>query len=78
MKFKAYVGLIINHGMEISGMKFVTAVEGRTAKWTPGEQAKAFPLAAAKDIASGLNMNGFNAAVIQLPDFMKPFVNPNK
>lgn len=77
MKLKAYVGIIINQGMEISSMKFVTGIEGRIAKWEAGGQAKPFSLAAAKDIAMGLNMNGFYAAVVQLPDYMKPLVNPN-
>ena len=77
MKYKAYVGIIINFGTEIRGMKFVTEVESRTARWKAGEPAKAFTLSAAKDICFGLNSNGFHAAVVQLPYYFKPFINPN-
>lgn len=77
MKYKAYVGVIIHHGMEICSMKFVTEVQkGRTAKWEAGKPAKALPLAAARDVCFGLNVNGIHAAVVQIPDDFKPFVNP--
>ena len=79
MKYKAYVGIIIHQGMEICSMKFVTEIQnqGRTAKWEAGKPAKAFSLAAAKDICFGLNVNGIHAAVVQIPDNFKPFINPN-
>jgi len=76
MKCKAYVGLIIHQGMEINNMKFVTEVNGHRAKWESGKPAKAFSLAAAKDICYGLNANDFHAAVVLTPDYFKPFVNP--
>lgn len=76
MKFKAYVGILIHQGMEIQKILFVTETNGHNAKWEAGKPAKAFSLAAAKDIAFGLNVNGIHAAVVQIPDGLAPFINP--
>lgn len=53
-------------------ISYVTKIEGKTAYWEKGKQAKTFSRATAQDIVFGLCMNLIPSAVIECYDFLLP------
>lgn len=49
------------------GPKYVSSTEYLEAKWHVNEKPKSFTRSWAKDIAFGLNANGYPAVVVQSP-----------
>lgn len=55
-----------------NSFRFVTRLNGGNAEWNVGQQALLFSSRSyAKDIATGLCLNGFPAMLVEVPTYME-------